>query len=1284
MKQTRRSSAAVVLLQIVCALTTLRAEARDVLDVPGLGQIDLDELSDDVRESLGASDQHYEAVVDDPADYPPLEQDSYSEIQQSDQPDDSPPHGEPVEGDEDGRSIDDNIREMLLERAGETGTIDGPAYDEAWQHILSMPTSLPLAPEASIPKETPVPLVERLSQIISPMPALAQSPPPTWIPIGPASFAPGPPFGANRWSGFVGQVAPHPSDPSIAYVGTYGGVWRTLDAGATWLHVTADWATQRSNRIGVHPAVPDSVFAGTGWNFFPSDTFVGDVIADGGRGILRSLDRGAPPSWCRIGPTSHATNDASRHTILNIAFDADRTDPRTYAATDLGLYFSTNAHTAPCSQVTWTLMGGGLPGGVKIRNILVGKWNATPGPGKTLFASTDSSFFRSDNDGVVWTPINSGLPSVRAVYNKAAIAKNPTVTGREELYAIVASTSHATCGAGRTDRVYQALSSGAGTNWQMIGDQTGPSFNCEHGLRSVNVHPQLSDRIVVGADNVYLSVTGASGPYSNLTNGPEGVHPDQNDLSFGPSTTAGMYALYAGNDGGIWRRDNFQASPWTNLNNGLATILFYRGTIDPQNFGVSYGGAQDNGDLRGGHDLLWHQVQGGDGVTNLVDHADSNVSYRVDKKHLDGGMTPVNLRTCDLANPTIQLFNWYTLTMDPTNSNTIAMWVAGRIYRDVVQGACWATISPTTASVKRLTIAPSSSPPSPSSLIFAGTSQGKIIRSSPSLTWSMLPSTNLPQRSITSIAIAPGACAIPTCTLYASVSGFGTDHVFKSTDAGSTWTPIGGLGGQGLPDLPVTDIVVHPTNPSVLWVGTDLGVMQGCAATAGQCDPAGTTWQWANFGTGLPAGTLVSDLDLHAESGILRAFTFGNSAWEVQAYVPARAEQLVSDGTPATGVHQESVSISSSSSGLQYGITLADDRLGANNWHVYFRGFGHGSDGNPSTLSATDFRIDDNSSHRATMSTFGGLPNQDTPPYCGWIAWQDDRLAPYQHIYHNYACSDGYRLFALSDVRVDQHAVSLNATRPAIAFGPYVSPYRYVVAWQADRVGGLHDIYAQFLYGAAQTTGAPKKINTGSGDALDPAIAFGASNHVYIAWRELGAGIRVSKYTTAGTLVAGPVTVAGSASAGDVEIASDNANPENVMLVWVETVNGFERIFRRRLDSALGLAIEQPLMVNSPPLLPPGVVRGVAPSVATAPPPSNEATLVWQANVNSASGSWNAIGHLVGPSGSLLRKDHRVDLAPRGATIKRPRVARSGFGKKFAYAWADNRSGRDKVYTRVP
>ena len=48
--------------------------------------------------------------------------------------------------------------------------------------------------------------------------------------------------------------------------------------------------------------------------------------------------------------------------------------------------------------------------------------------------------------------------------------------------------------------------------------------------------------------------------------------------------------------------------------------------------------------------------------------------------------------------------------------------------------------------------------------------------------------------------------------------------MFKTTNAGGSWTDISGSPPNALPNIPVNDIVVDPDAPGTLYVATDAGV----------------------------------------------------------------------------------------------------------------------------------------------------------------------------------------------------------------------------------------------------------------------------------------------------------------------------------------------------------------------------------------------------------------------------------------------------------------------------
>jgi hypothetical protein len=181
--------------------------------------------------------------------------------------------------------------------------------------------------------------------------------------------------------------------------------------------------------------------------------------------------------------------------------------------------------------------------------------------------------------------------------------------------------------------------------------------------------------------------------------------------------------------------------------------------------------------------------------------------------------------------------------------------------------------------------------PAGSAIYYAGTDDGRVWRSLNSgSTWSEI-SAGLPVRYVTRLTADP----VDAGTVYVTLSGFGEDEhtarVYRSVDNGTIWSSISG----NLPNVPVNDIVVDPTDRNVLYAATDIGVW--VTRNLGV--------DWASLAPGMPL-LPVSDLTLHSASRTLVAATYGRSQWKIDlsgliAGVPAvraRSSLSLSDATP--------------------------------------------------------------------------------------------------------------------------------------------------------------------------------------------------------------------------------------------------------------------------------------------------------------------------------------------------------------------------------------------------
>ena len=129
-----------------------------------------------------------------------------------------------------------------------------------------------------------------------------------WTPLG----------GALSDSRGVLSLAVDPQAPSTVYAGTYAGLYKSIDSGASW---TAIWTDEVVYAVAVDPAAPQTLYAGTG----PMDS-------DGVSGFFKSVDGGE--SWARLLHTDDYYGFAS------VAVDPAAT-AKVYAGTYLGHFFYT-------------------------------------------------------------------------------------------------------------------------------------------------------------------------------------------------------------------------------------------------------------------------------------------------------------------------------------------------------------------------------------------------------------------------------------------------------------------------------------------------------------------------------------------------------------------------------------------------------------------------------------------------------------------------------------------------------------------------------------------------------------------------------------------------------------------------------------------------------------------------------------------------------------------------------------------------------------------------------
>jgi hypothetical protein len=105
---------------------------------------------------------------------------------------------------------------------------------------------------------------------------------PVWTELGPSPIPNGQTdphlniTGEVAVSGRVSAIAVHPANPNIVYVGAaQGGVFRSLDGGATWTPLMDSAMSLAVGAIAIAPSQPSTIYVGTGEGNFALDSFFG-------------------------------------------------------------------------------------------------------------------------------------------------------------------------------------------------------------------------------------------------------------------------------------------------------------------------------------------------------------------------------------------------------------------------------------------------------------------------------------------------------------------------------------------------------------------------------------------------------------------------------------------------------------------------------------------------------------------------------------------------------------------------------------------------------------------------------------------------------------------------------------------------------------------------------------------------------------------------------------------------------------------------------------------------
>lgn len=662
--------------------------------------------------------------------------------------------------------------------------------------------------------------------------------------------------GPTNIGGRLTDVEMHPDVPqTMFYAAASGGVFKSVDGGESFYPVFDDALSLSIGDIAIAPSDPDIIYVGTG-----EANCGGGSLAYEGVGVFRSQDNGE--TW------DFAGLENSRNIGRMVV---DPTDPQTiYVAAmgslfanspDRGIYKSTDAGDTWEKVLFVNDSTGGIDLVIHPENpdiLYAAMWERVRRPHRRSYGGTGCGIFRSIDAGLSWTELTVGLPSPSPYVGRIGIdicEADPDV-----LYAIYADNI------GYFEGIYKT--SDMGDTWQATNDAGLSGCYSSYGwwFGRIEVDPVDPDIAYAIAFDLYKTASGGNS-WSNISS--YYTHVDQHALYIQPQNHDN---LLLANDGGLYFSSN-GGSSWAILDE-LPITQFYTCEIDYQYPQRLYGGTQDNGTNRTMSGSLddWQNIYGGDGFYALVDPQDNSYVYAEYQygnfvRSTNGGNSFYSAMTGISSGDRM---NWNTPVVFDPNNPSVLYYGANRLYKSTNRAQNWNAISNDLSNgsgngnLVYGTITTIDVSPLDANLIYVGTDDGNVWRTDDGGTNWILLSESLPQRWITRVVSDP----VTLDRLYVTLSGFRWNeflpHVYKSEDRGNTWTAI----ANGLPELPVNDLVVDPDNEEKLYLATDAAVFVS--------SNGGNTW--GIMGHGLPA-VVINDLEIHQPSRKLVAATFGRSMY---------------------------------------------------------------------------------------------------------------------------------------------------------------------------------------------------------------------------------------------------------------------------------------------------------------------------------------------------------------------------------------------------------------------
>ncbi|HKQ75208.1 MAG TPA: hypothetical protein VJ810_16035 [Blastocatellia bacterium] len=748
-------------------------------------------------------------------------------------------------------------------------TVLAPAGPTVWRDIFLEYKRRKAAAAAAAPPAATVPL-----GAAAPFVPGARN----WLPLGPSVVLEGQTVDNQPVAGRVVGLAVAPGGNVIYAATANGGVFRSNDGGTTWRSMMDRFDLDPTNfasaslvcgAIAIDITNPQRIYVGTG---------EGDTLQ-----LFRSRITNSLPGYRGVGPIrsddggQNWESEPSTPDLAGEAFFALAVDPRdrenVVGATTQGLY-----RRAP--------RAGGDFEWVRALNGVYSSVVVTSDGGATRFFSakwgqsgSTQGIFHSDDGGITWAQCGNGFPTSNAGRISLGVqANNPNL-----VYAVVAHVNGTLQGVYRLD--------GISGSWKKVNNVPNilPGAQGDYDL-AIAVDPSDPNLIYLGGDRLdtppfpgsiwrcLIQATGGGYRVKSSESIGSHAHADVHVLTHTPGDST---ELWCGCDGGVFlNRDPQKTGQFAGQNNGLACLCCNFLGQHPTDPTILFSGLQDNGTARTSAGPIWSHVNGGDGGYCLTNWANPDQVLVFANGSLyrstNGGASHDSWSTeWD--------FPWATMTQpivgppfnpaNPSDAKLVAVGAGDMVFLSDDFAASWDenfTI-PGGAAAGQIFALTFASP----TRLYIGTTRAHVFRADRSgNTWTLARLDDVAAGPIgldgliTDIAID---WADPTLSsVYISFGGMG-DRRRVWWFGGSKWEVRSGpAGGNNLLDVEHNALTVDRLAPNNVYVGADIGVWH--SSDGGR--------NWNPLQNGLPDAP-VFDLQIHPTQRLLRAATHGRGVFEI-------------------------------------------------------------------------------------------------------------------------------------------------------------------------------------------------------------------------------------------------------------------------------------------------------------------------------------------------------------------------------------------------------------------